>query len=128
MLRINPIRRVGDTSASRRVHRQHRASLRQLDRSALERAGWRTTLEFRENHVRSASGQLIEIETLWVAEAERPRSATADSHNGEAGAVDVVRASARSESRAWARLLGAAESAGRNRVQRREPERLRATG
>ena len=65
-------------------------------------------LEFQENHVRAPSGRLLEIETMWVAEAERERDA-----GGGRETVDVVRASARSESRAWARLLAAAESAAR---------------
>jgi hypothetical protein len=56
----------------------------------LERAGWRTTLEFRENHVRLDNGQLIDVEPFWVAEAERDGV--------------VIGASARSESRAWSRL------------------------
>ena len=123
MLRINPGRRVGDTPPGRRLHRQHRTSLRQLDRAALERAGWRTTLEFRENHLRSETGELIEIETLWVAEAERPAASAADPDG-----VEVVRASARSESRAWARLFAAAEAVGRTRRSGAETTALRASG
>jgi hypothetical protein len=76
------------TSAPRR--RRHRSTLRQFDRRALERAGWRTTLEFRENHVRLGDGQLIDVEPFWTAEAERDGV--------------VISASARSESRAWSRL------------------------
>lgn len=95
-------------SATRR-RRHHRSSLRQLDRSALEGAGWRTTLEFRENHVRSTNGRLVEIDTWWVAEAERERP-THDAPLIDATAAVVVTASARSESRAWARLLAAAQS------------------
>jgi hypothetical protein len=70
--------------------RRHRSTLRQLDRRALERAGWRTILEFRENHVRLGNGQLIDVEPFWMAEAERDGA--------------VISASARSESRAWSRL------------------------
>lgn len=70
--------------------RRHRSTLQQLNRRALERAGWRTTLEFRENHVRLGSGQLVDVEPFWVAEAER-------------GGV-VISVAARSESRAWSRL------------------------
>ena len=40
-------------------------------RRALERAGWRTMLDYRENHIRGRDGRLIEIEAVWVAEAER---------------------------------------------------------
>ena len=76
------------TSAPQR--RWHRSTLRQFDRQALERLGWRTTLEFRENHVRLGDGQLIDVEQFWTAEAERDGV--------------VISASARSESRAWSRL------------------------
>jgi hypothetical protein len=41
------------------------------DRRALERAGWRTTLDYRENHVRSRDGRLLEVAEIWTAEAER---------------------------------------------------------
>jgi hypothetical protein len=72
-------------------NRGHRSTLRQLDRRWLERGGWRTTLEFRENHVRSIEGRLLETESMWVAEAE---------FEGR-----VIAAIERSESRAWARLV-----------------------
>ncbi len=58
--------------------------LDQPDRRALERAGWRTMLEYRENHVRRDDGTLLEVRASWKAEAERVRrrlvvaSATAD--------------------------------------------------
>ena len=71
--------------------------LRSADRRRLERAGWRTTLEFRENHLRGEGGRLVQIESSWLAEAERI---------GLDG-VDVVCASARSESRAWAKVAAA---------------------
>jgi len=77
--------------------RQHRSTLRQIDRRALERDGWRTTLEFRENHVRLDSGRLVEVEPFWLAEAER---------NGA-----VISAIARSESRVWSRLQARSRSA-----------------
>jgi len=73
-----------------RRRRQHRSTLRQIDRRALERDGWRTTLEFRENHVRLDSGQLVDVEPFWLAEAERDGA--------------VISATARSESRVWSRL------------------------
>jgi hypothetical protein len=110
MLRFNTGRRGAHESAPRR-HRQHRASLRQLDRHALECAGWRTTLEFRENHVRAQDGRLLGIETVWVAEAER----RAGRRGVDAEALDVVSATARSESRAWAVLLRSVQELGRQR-------------
>ena len=41
------------------------------DRRTLERAGWRTTLDYRENHVRGLDGRLLHVEPVWTAEAER---------------------------------------------------------
>ena len=72
------------------LRRRHRSTLRQLDRRALERDGWRTTLDFRENHVRQGDGRLLDVDSFWQAEAER--------HG------DLIVATARSEARAWARL------------------------
>ena len=40
-------------------------------RRALERAGWRTWLDYCENHVRRPDGELVAIEPRWTAEAER---------------------------------------------------------
>jgi len=51
--------------------RRHGVVLEPADRRALERAGWRTTLEYRENHVRGRDGTLIEVVPAWTAEAER---------------------------------------------------------
>lgn len=59
-----------DRSESRR-QRRHGVRLEPADRRALERAGWRTTLEYRENHVRGRDGTLIEVVPCWTAEAER---------------------------------------------------------
>jgi hypothetical protein len=53
---------TGHSSGSSTGHR---------DRHALERAGWRTLLEFRENLVRDHDGALIAVEPQWVGEAER---------------------------------------------------------
>jgi hypothetical protein len=51
--------------------RQHGAVLQPTERRELERSGWRTTLEYRENHVRGLDGRLLRIEPVWTAEAER---------------------------------------------------------
>ena len=77
-------------------NRRHRSTLRQLDRRRLERVGWRTTLEFRENHSRSIEGRLLATESIWVAEAE---------FEGR-----VIAAIEHSESRAWARLVSIASA------------------
>jgi hypothetical protein len=41
------------------------------ERRDLERAGWRTTLDYRENHERGLDGRLLRVEAVWVAVAER---------------------------------------------------------
>jgi hypothetical protein len=51
--------------------RRHGECIEPVDRRALERAGWRTMMDYRENHVRGRDGQLVEIEAVWIAEAER---------------------------------------------------------
>ena len=51
--------------------RRHGVSLEPVDRRELERAGWRTMMDYRENHIRARDGRLVEVEAVWVAEAER---------------------------------------------------------
>jgi hypothetical protein len=89
--------------------RQHGAILQQSDRRELERAGWRTTLEFRENNVRGRDGRLLQVEEIWHAEAERETSARAGgvTNNG----VDLVHATAESVDVVWAKLRRQAELA-----------------
>jgi hypothetical protein len=50
--------------------RRHGLTLEPADRRALERSGWRTTLDYRENHVRGRDGRLLEVVPAWTAEAE----------------------------------------------------------
>jgi hypothetical protein len=87
---------------SRRARRprRHVDVLDQPDRRALERAGWRTTLEYRENHVRGRNGRLLEVVPHWVAEAER-----------FAGAGVVATASGETADEAWANLRAATAGA-----------------
>jgi len=59
------------TRHTRRRPRRHGLLIEPADRRRLERAGWRTTLEYRENHVRARDGRLIEVVPAWTAEAER---------------------------------------------------------
>jgi hypothetical protein len=83
--------------------RRHGAILQQTDRRELERAGWRTTLEFRENNVRGRDGRLLQVEEIWYAEAERdPR--------GVRGA-DFIHATAESVDGVWSKLRRQAELA-----------------
>ena len=63
------------------------------DRRQLERAGWRTTLDYRENHVRGRDGRLLEVRPTWTAEAER--------YDGE---LAIASASGDTPEEAWARL------------------------
>ena len=51
--------------------RRHGVLVEPADRRALERAGWRTTLDYRENHVRARDGRLLEVVPTWTAEVER---------------------------------------------------------
>ena len=51
--------------------RRHGECIEPVDRRALERAGWRTMMDYRENHVRGRDGRLLEVQAVWVAEAER---------------------------------------------------------
>jgi len=51
--------------------RRHGVLVEPADRRTLERAGWRTTLDYRENHVRARDGRLLEVVPTWTAEAER---------------------------------------------------------
>ena len=85
--------------------RQHGAILQQTDRRELERAGWRTTLEFRENNVRGRDGRLLQVEEIWHAEAER------DPVQRAASGVDFVHATAESVDEVWSKLRRRAELA-----------------
>lgn len=92
--------------------RQHGAILQQADRRELERAGWRTTLEFRENNVRGRNGRLLQVEEIWHAEAERnpPQRVTNGDDVADRG-VDFVHATAESVDEVWSKLRRRAELA-----------------
>jgi hypothetical protein len=83
--------------------------LQQQDRRDLERAGWRTTLDYRENHRRGRDGQLLQVTAVWHAEAER---APGGRRGPTTGATTVIWAEAGSVDAAWARLRLEAELAG----------------
>ncbi len=87
--------------------RRHGAVLQPSARRDLERAGWRTTLEFRENHVRGLDGRLLRVEPVWIAEAEW--------FDGE---IAVATAEGSTADEAWARLQADVE-ASKVRVLRR---------
>jgi len=85
--------------------RQHGAILQQQDRRELERSGWRTTLDFRENNVRGRDGRLLQVEEIWHAEAER------DPNGARTRGVDFIHATAESVDEVWAKLRRQAELA-----------------
>ena len=85
--------------------RQHGAILQQQDRRELERSGWRTTLDFRENNVRGRDGRLLQVEEIWHAEAER------DPARARARGVQFIHATAESVDEVWAKLRRQAELA-----------------
>ncbi len=87
------------TTAPLLRRRRHGTHLEQPDRRSLERAGWRTLLSYRENHVRAWDGTLLAVTPVWVAEAERAGRPSA-----------VVQASAPTIDEAWAALRATTES------------------
>ena len=85
----------GLTRISERRRHRHHGAVQHPDRRELERAGWRTTLEYRENHVRRRNGRLVELRVEWCAEAE---------HDTDDGPPVVVSACSSSLDRVWAKL------------------------
>jgi hypothetical protein len=85
-----------DLRRSARRPRRHGFLVQPDDRRALERAGWRTTLDYRENHLRARDGRLLEVAPTWTAEAER--------FDGE---LCVASAAGSTVEEAWARLRDA---------------------
>ena len=76
------------------------------DRRALECAGWRTLLDYRENHVRDDEGTLLAVVPRWTAEAERLDDAD------RAERIVVASATASSREEVWAKLRRATTVAG----------------
>ena len=100
--------------------RRHGAILQQADRRELERGGWRTTLEFRENNVRGRDGRLLQVEEIWHAEAERdPRQRSGWSTDRDDRGVDFIHATAETVDEVWSKLRRQAEIA--EVMRRREP-------
>jgi hypothetical protein len=88
-----------DLRRSARRPRRHGVLVQPEDRRALERAGWRTTLDYRENHLRARDGRLLEVAPTWTAEAER--------FDGELCVASAVGATVEE---AWARLRDAIDA------------------
>lgn len=87
--------------------RQHGAVLQPAERRELERAGWRTTLDYRENHVRGLDGRLLRVEPVWIAEAER--------YDGQ---IVVASAEGSTPDDAWERLRDDIEASNVTTLQR----------
>ena len=87
--------------------RRHGAVLEPRHRRQLERDGWRTTLDYRENHVRGLDGRLLRVEPVWIAEAERYR-----------GNIEIASAEGSTADEAWTQLA-ADVAAARVRTLRR---------
>lgn len=104
-------------TAARSRLRRHGDVLGDADRRALERAGWRTFLSYRENHERGWDGTLLAVTPVWVAEAERADRAV----SARAGAVQVSAATA---DEAWARLRVLADEADRQADRRVARQRV----
>lgn len=91
-----PTRRVGPNADRLR----HHGSDQPFDRRELERSGWRTSLEYRENLVRGRDGMLGAVECEWYAEAERV---------GLGGEIVVASATGSTPATVWRRLRAQAD-------------------
>lgn len=94
-----------------RRHRRNGMSSRQADRRSLELDGWRTTLDYRENHRRGRDGRLLAVSALWCAEAERVPAPLRARDGTARGGIDVIWATADTADGAWAQLRLEAELA-----------------
>ena len=90
------VRRTRSRLGGRRQH----GAVQHADRRDLESEGWRTTLEYRENHVRSRDGRLSQLRVEWHAVAER-------AEGGEAAVV--IAACGSTVDKVWSRLRLQAE-------------------
>ena len=107
-----------DATRRMRRARQHGETVGQHDRRALERAGWRTLLSYRENHVRAWDGTLLAVTPVWLAEAERAdRAASARSSALQVDAPTI--------DEAWALLRAKAAEADRRAAHAARQRALR---
>jgi hypothetical protein len=74
------------------------------DRRTLELAGWRTLLEYRENHVRDQDGTLLAVLPQWTGEAERDNAAGRGSGRAIRSAAQVLTVTADDPAAVWAHL------------------------
>src|SRR3712207_3484620 len=87
--------------------RRHGLTLEPADRRALERSGWRTTLDYHENDMRGRDGRLLEVVPAWTAEAER--------FDGD---VTVASATGATVEEAWSNLRSEIEAGHAHRTSR----------
>ena len=96
------------THPANRRRRRHRAAappaIPHSDRRALELAGWRTLLEYRENHVRDQDGTLSAIVPQWTGEAERDHQAGTRSARAIRSSAQVLSVTADDPAAVWAYL------------------------
>lgn len=94
--------RMSGTKRTAGIRRRHGFTV-PFDRDQLERSGWRTTLDYQENHTRRRDGRLDQLQAVWRATGERLEPD---------GAVLVVTASAHTGAEAWAKLRHEADLSG----------------
>lgn len=91
-----------------RRRRRHRAAaappILHSDRRTLELAGWRTLLEYRENHVRDQDGTLLAVLPQWTGEAERDNPAGRRSARAIRSSAQVLTVTADDPAAVWACL------------------------
>ena len=73
------------------MRRRHTSSSPDPDRRALERRGWRTLLDYREDHIRDDDGVLLVVLPRWTAEAEQPNGRVVAASVTSHGPGDVWR-------------------------------------
>ena len=89
----------------RRRHRGAAATaIAHSDRRALELAGWRTLLEYRENHVRDQDGTLLAVVPQWTGEIERDNPGAPHSARAIRSSAQVLTVTADDQAAVWAHL------------------------
>ena len=97
-------------SSDRRRRHGHRAA--PGDRRALELAGWRTLLEYRENHVRDQDGTLLAVMPQWMGEAEFGAELGSTTRRPGRPSALVATATGQTPAAVWAELRRSTAAAG----------------
>jgi|GEM_PF-2768934 len=93
-----PVPHQVDASSDRRRAARRHGVRQPSDRRQLERAGWRTTLDYVENQERGADGTLSHVVARWRAEGELVNAL---------GEIRIVAAAGPDPVTAWSRLRSA---------------------